>query len=96
MMPIATTPMISAFRAGIGHEGRLDLLVQHKDEQSDQDDEHKHPDQKDARRRKLERIEFLGHEFRNTSTQPCRTLWHRPVTGKKQLSWWNYTTALSH
>ena len=52
-------------QARIGHERDLDLLVQHKADQSDQNDEYQHPDQKDAGRRQLERIEFFGHELGN-------------------------------
>ena len=75
MMPIASTPMISAFKPGIGHECDLDLLVQHEGNQSDQDDEHQHPEQEDARRRQLERIEFFGHELSMLrDCSPCRAL----------------------
>src|SRR5215813_3865084 len=52
-------------QARIGHECDFDLLVQHKPDQTDQDDEYQHPDQKDAGRRQLERIEVFGHELRN-------------------------------
>ena len=48
-------------QAGIGHERRFDLLVQHEGDQSAQHDEHQHPQQEDAGRRQFERIEFFCH-----------------------------------
>ena len=38
-------------QARIGQERDLDLLVEHEGNQPNEDDEHEHPDQEDARRR---------------------------------------------
>ena len=62
-MPMASNADDQRVQARIGHERHLDLLVQHEGDQSDEDDEHQHPEQEDAGRRQLEWIEFFGHEL---------------------------------
>ena len=46
-----------AVEPGIGHEGVEDLALQHEGDQRAQDQEHQHPDQKDAGRGELGLIE---------------------------------------
>ena len=62
-MPMTSTRDDQRVEARIGHEGDLDLLVQHEGDQPAEDDEHHHPDQEDAGRGQFERVEFFGHEL---------------------------------
>ena len=54
----------------IGHERDLDLLVQQKDDHREQRDEHQHPEQEDARRRQLKRVDFYCHQLETKRRSP--------------------------
>ena len=62
--------------AGIGEEGRPDLLVEHDHDERAQDQEHQHPDQKNPGRGQLERIEVLRHGLGQRVLSRL-TIWHR-------------------
>ncbi len=66
--------------AGIGHEGRPGSAGAGRRRPGAEDQEHQHPDQKDAGRGKFERIEVSRHGWpsRRRSIAVGRTLWHRP------------------